>query len=167
MSFTNDQRRQHIMELQRYLHALAIMNGGMPVILPDGLYGPETASAVKAFQSEHGLPMTGTADTATWRRIVAEYRIMLHSAPIGYCPFPKDGHAVSSGERGVVVYVIQAMLYGLSRYYDNFPEIQVSGEYCRDTAGAVKYFQQISGLPVNGKTDAATWNMMVRISSNR
>lgn len=161
MAYTQMQRRQHIMELQKYLHALSIMNGNIPLILPDGLYGPETSAAVKAFQNNSGLPVTGTADTVTWRRIVGEYRGLMSRKPMSFTPFPDDGHTVSQGESGEIVYIIQSILYGYSQRFDNFPEVIVSGSFCGDTAGAVKYFQQLTGLPLTGRVDPATWNMLV------
>ncbi len=36
----------------------------------DGQYGPGTAAGVRAYQSAHGLPATGSVATATWRSFV-------------------------------------------------------------------------------------------------
>ena len=38
----------------------------MPGIWVDGIYGPQTASAVRAFQRAHGLPVSGQVDATTW-----------------------------------------------------------------------------------------------------
>lgn len=46
--------------LQRLLFAVASDPGGV-----DGIYGPNTAAAVAAFQKNEGLPQTGNADPAT------------------------------------------------------------------------------------------------------
>lgn len=46
--------------LQRLLFAVALDPGGV-----DGIYGPNTAAAVAAFQKNEGLPQTGNADAAT------------------------------------------------------------------------------------------------------
>jgi peptidoglycan hydrolase-like protein with peptidoglycan-binding domain len=32
----------------------------------DGAFGPKTEAAVQAFQTAHGLPVTGVIDTTTW-----------------------------------------------------------------------------------------------------
>ena len=39
MAYSNAQRKQHIYELQTYLHAIALMNSKIPLIIPDGTYG--------------------------------------------------------------------------------------------------------------------------------
>jgi peptidoglycan hydrolase-like protein with peptidoglycan-binding domain len=36
---------------------------------PDGNFGPATTTAVKQFQTDHGLPSTGTVDSATWNAL--------------------------------------------------------------------------------------------------
>lgn len=38
----------------------------------DGMFGPITESAVKLAQSRHGLPVTGTVDSATWAALAAQ-----------------------------------------------------------------------------------------------
>src|SRR4051794_17210441 len=35
----------------------------------DGIFGPITENAVKAFQARHGLPVTGVVDPATWQAL--------------------------------------------------------------------------------------------------
>jgi hypothetical protein len=36
---------------------------------PDGAFGPNTAKAVKAYQTKHGIPVTGVVDAATWAKL--------------------------------------------------------------------------------------------------
>jgi peptidoglycan hydrolase-like protein with peptidoglycan-binding domain len=38
---------------------------------PDGTFGPATTTAVKQFQTDRGLPSTGTVDQATWNALSA------------------------------------------------------------------------------------------------
>jgi len=49
MAYTNEDRRNHIRELQRYLYSLSFYDETMPQVVPDGIYGRETALAVRAF----------------------------------------------------------------------------------------------------------------------
>jgi len=37
----------------------------------DGVYGPKTVKALRAWQARNGLPVTGNVDAATWRKITA------------------------------------------------------------------------------------------------
>jgi peptidoglycan hydrolase-like protein with peptidoglycan-binding domain len=47
---------------------------GIPPAEPDGIYGPQTESAVRAFQEFFGIDVTGVVDRYTWDRIVLIYR---------------------------------------------------------------------------------------------
>ena len=150
------------MELQTYLHAIALMNDKIPVIVPDGVYSNETAEAVRAFQREYGLPQTGAADPATWNSIVSVYRGYLSGAPIPYAAFPSAGYKAHPGDHGLLIYIIQAMLSDIGEKYDNAPPVKICGDYDDPTSAAVKRFQQWCGIPQSGQVDSGTWNMLVR-----
>ena len=64
---------QPIRSLQTMLRVLAEYDDRHETLIPDGIYGPATVSAVSKFQRIHGLPVTGITDQPTWERIVAEY----------------------------------------------------------------------------------------------
>lgn len=162
MAYTNIQRKQHIIELQTYLHAIALMNDKIPLIIPDGIYDSETAIAVRAFQREYGLPDTGSTDGATWNKIVSVYRDYLRGNPVPYAAFPSAKYVAAKGDSGQLVYILQAMLQTIGKRYDNAPDVEVSGEYNDATAEAVTRFQRWSGLPRSGRVDCGTWNMLVR-----
>ncbi|MEM6274394.1 MAG: peptidoglycan-binding domain-containing protein [Myxococcota bacterium] len=59
--------------LQASLQAIGSRTGNAQYVLPqwgaDGGYGAETVTAVTAFQRDHGLPVTGTADAATSTKV--------------------------------------------------------------------------------------------------
>ncbi|MCR4888375.1 MAG: peptidoglycan-binding protein [Ruminococcus sp.] len=162
MAYTAAQRKQHIYELQTYLHAIALMDSSIPLVIPDGFYGNETVLAVKAFQRKYGLPDTGNTDSATWNKIVSVYRSYQHSIPEPYAVFPSEKYVCSKGDKGQVVYVIQSMLKDIGKRYDNAPDVDVCGAYNDSTAEAVSRFQRWCGLPQTGKVDSGTWNMLVR-----
>lgn len=161
MAYTNAQKKQHIFELQTYLHAISLFNDKIPQIIPDGVYDKDTVLAVKAFQREYGLPETGNTDPATWNKVVNVYKAYLHAAPVPYNVFPSASYICESGTKGELIYIIQAMLNTISRSYDNFPAIEVCGEYNVLTSDAVKQFQKKVGLPQNGRVNSGTWNMLV------
>lgn len=166
MAFSPRQKRNHIHEIQRYLHALSYMNEQIPRIIPDGFYGRETAIAVRAFQREYGLPETGNVDFATWNKIVSVYREYLHGTPLAYDVFPSSGYVVREGDSGLIVYILEAMLDDIAIKNDNMPRVKVDGRYSEDTIQAVKRFQNKMGLPANGNVDNDTWNMLVRTSEH-
>ncbi len=60
-------------QLQEQLNAIATVYSAIPQITADGLYGPATAEAVRAFQSVFGLPLSGVTDFATWYKVSHVY----------------------------------------------------------------------------------------------
>ena len=74
MAFTEDQKREFISELQHYLYVISYHNKKIPHIIADGIYGKETAEAVKIFQREHDIRPTGETDSTTWNEIVSVYK---------------------------------------------------------------------------------------------
>ena len=50
----------------RALQAALNRAGASPLLKVDGIIGPLTRAALRAFQGTHGLPATGEADPATW-----------------------------------------------------------------------------------------------------
>ena len=90
MAYTDEQKRQHILELQAYLHGISHQSQ-LPHLIPDGVYGENTANAVRLFQQQNQLPPTGETDTATWNAIAQAYRQESHRA------FPAVPQVRSSG----------------------------------------------------------------------
>ena len=161
MAYTSAQKRQHILEIQRYLYAISLYDSNIPQVIPDGSYGQDTVLAVRAFQKEYGLPVTGNTDPATWNRIVNVYRSYLGAVPVAYSVFPSAKFVLGSGDTGQLVYIVQAMLDSIGKSYDNAPCVDICGDYDSATAEAVKDFQKRTALPQTGKVDSLTWNMLV------
>ena len=59
--------------LQEQLARIAQDYPAIPVPAVDGIYGTQTANAVREFQSVFGLPQTGIVDYRTWYKISAIY----------------------------------------------------------------------------------------------
>ena len=64
---------QNVRELQMALRHLHRTLNAIPLINPDGFFGPETTAAVIAAQEFFGLPRTGKADYETWRLLFNNY----------------------------------------------------------------------------------------------
>lgn len=163
MPFSDEQKQQHIVELQKYLHALSLTQGNIPLILPDGVYGSETSNAVKSFQHQYDLPETGDTDSDTWDKVVEIYKKDVVITPKCLNVFPSSEYVCTQGAHGGIVYIIQVMLEQICKRYDNFPRAEICGEYTKNTEKAVMMIQQLSGLPQNGRVNMATWNMIVTI----
>jgi len=161
MAYNEAQKKQHIIELQTYLYAISFINSNIPPIAPIGVYNKETIIAVRAFQHEYGLPETGSTDPVTWNKIVSVYRSYIRTEPMPYNIFPSETYVAHSGENGQLIYILQAMLADIGNNYDNSPNLNVCGNYNRETSEMVRFFQRKVGLPQSGNVDSSTWNMLV------
>ena len=77
---------QPIRSLQTMLRTIAHAGETLVRLVPDGIYGPNTVQAVREFQRQQELPVTGETDNTTWDRIVAVYTrkspAVLPAAPV-------------------------------------------------------------------------------------
>jgi len=95
----------------------------------DGIYGPKTAGAVKAFQRSRGLPATGRVDGATLRSLE---------------------RPVQRGDRGAAVRQLQRQLN------NNGAGLGVDGVFGPKTERALRAFQRSSGVSQTGRLDGRT-----------
>ena len=150
---------QPIRSLQTMLRVLAEKDDYYETLIPDGIYGKATMSAVARFQQRHGLDVTGIADQDTWDAIVAEYEPALiyvdeaQSVDIILNP----GQILRRGERNANLYLVQAILMALSDVYSSIPNPSMNGILDDATADSVSSFQMLSGLPMTGQLDKHTW----------
>ena len=99
MAYTDEQKRQHILELQAYLHGISHQSQ-LPHLIPDGVYGENTANAVRLFQQQNQLPPTGETDTATWNAIAQAYRQEVRPTVLHLRLFPHRHHCLCPGRQG-------------------------------------------------------------------
>ena len=60
---------QKVLQLQQQLNRIAQNYPALPRVDEDGIYGTDTANAVRTFQRIFGLPATGVVDYPTWYEI--------------------------------------------------------------------------------------------------
>jgi peptidoglycan hydrolase-like protein with peptidoglycan-binding domain len=58
----------HVIELQNTLNNKVVW-GNTPKLIPDGQFGNATLNAIKMFQSQNKLPVTGIADATTLAKL--------------------------------------------------------------------------------------------------
>ena len=151
--------QQPIRSLQTMLRVISEQDGVSPSVIPDGIYGPSTMSAVSHFQRRHGLPVTGITDQNTWDQIVAEYEpalVMIDEAQaVEIILNPNE--VIGRGDRSPNLYVAQALLQVLSEEYGSIGTPGRNGILDESTADAISSFQALSGLPMTGELDKRTW----------
>lgn len=167
--YTDSQRRTHIYDLQRFLRRVQQAQGAPQPLAPDGIFGAETASAVRDFQRQNGLPVTGTADFATWSAIYAAYRALAagDALPPAAAFFPPAAAAtLSPGDKGASVFVLQLMLGTAAPHFGGVSPVPLTGEYDADTEAGVRAAQGWFQLPATGVTDRATWTALTLLHNS-
>lgn len=64
---------EKVRQLQTQINRIARNFPAIPTVTADGIYGSETAAAVRVFQGVFNLPQTGVTDYATWYEISEVY----------------------------------------------------------------------------------------------
>ena len=117
----------------------------------DGYYGPTGVAAVKDFQGRNGLTVDGSVGPATWNKLFASLQM------------PKYKRAIqlkSPQMNGTDVKLVQKRLNNLK-----YNAGTVDGYYGPTGVAAVKDFQNINGLSVDGSVGPATWNKLFSSSA--
>ena len=153
---------QPVRSLQTMLRVIAESDELQPSVIPDGIYGQQTATAVSTFQRRHGLPITGVADQDTWDQIVAVYEPALVAVgPVQPLEIILDpNQIIRQGQEHPNLYLVQAMLIVLSDAYGSIPAPAVTGILDIPTANALSQFQILSQLPATGELDRQTWKQL-------
>ena len=150
---------QPVRSLQTMLRVIAESDDLQPSVVPDGIYGPNTVTAVSTFQRRNGLPVTGITDQQTWDQIVAVYELALVAVgpvePLEIILEPRQ--IIRQGEFNPNIYLVQAMLIVLSNTYSSITPPAVTGILDIPTANALSEFQLLTLLPATGELDRQTW----------
>lgn len=148
-----------VTSLQTMLRVIALHDKTCPTVVPDGIYGAETARAVTVQQKRAGLPQTGITDFATWQAICAAYRIAAvevePAAPLDVVMNPNQ--VILEGSDNLHVLLIQAMLHILHEVYPNLQDCPLTGACDGDMACAIRSLQRCCGMQESGILDKRLW----------
>ena len=101
-----------------------------------GVFGAQTKAAVEAFQTSQGLTADGIVGAQTWPKLVIQ---------------------VQQGSNGDAVRAVQSQIH---RRGDG-AHIAVDGTFGPDTNDAVRAFQTLLALSIDGIVGQQTWNYLV------
>jgi peptidoglycan hydrolase-like protein with peptidoglycan-binding domain len=145
-------RGVQVRELQGRLSELAWFTPPMT-----GDYDPATRQGVRGFQDKRGLDATGTVDPATWKRLLRMTRM-----PSQDELFNRAGPALfERGDEGRDVREIQARLRQVAWFSGD-----VSDHYGDQTVESVRGFQAKRHVPVTGKVDRRTLDLLEGMTSD-
>ncbi len=151
--------QQPVRSLQTMLRTIASIEPNQINVIPDGIYGSQTAAAVRSFQRRQGLNPTGVVDQATHERIIQEYEQAYIEAkkaqPVQINLDP--GQVLRRGEQNNHIYLAQSMLTVLHLLDSRIPLPPHNGILDPGTAESVAAFQSFAGLPPTGEIDKRTW----------
>ncbi|MDX2592793.1 peptidoglycan-binding protein [Streptomyces sp. WI03-4A] len=113
----------------------------------DGDFGPATESAVRNFQSTHGLSVDGQVGPNTKRELYDTDESPSTALDLRSASCPAN---IVEGQSGGCVATLQALLNGKGQHLD------VDGQFGPLTLTAVKSFQASAGLSVDGEVGPNT-----------
>ena len=154
-----------VFSIQRSLNRISQDYPAIPKINPvDGIFGPQTESAVKKFQEIFNLTVDGIVGNATWNKMVLLYVGITDLAELeseGIKLFGRSlqyPDAIQEGDTGEKVTILQYFLSMISEFNNAIPFLDITGEFGPETKNAVTAFQQLYNLPQTGIVNAITWN---------
>lgn len=159
-------RNVYVQQIQFYLSSIASFEASIsPIQSIDSYFGQKTYEAVLSFQRTYGLKQDGLVGQATWNRIYEVYAQLIgiinpdNQQPI----YP--GVALKQGASGQDVLLVQEALNTVGMEYPNIPILVEDGLYGEKTTQAVRTFQQIFHLQVDGIVGAETWKKLFEVSN--
>jgi murein L,D-transpeptidase YcbB/YkuD len=125
---------ENVRSIQYLLNAhMAAGAAATEPLVADGIFGPQTDAAVRAFQAGHHLMADGKVGNETWPVLIIE---------------------VSLGSTGEAVRAVQYQLWSRSGW------LQTDGTFTLDTDAVVRHFQGFCQLSIDGMVGPSTWNAL-------
>jgi len=159
-------RGNEVKTIQYYLAFIGFFNDRLSEIAVDGIFGPATENAVKAFQREYGLTVDGIVGRGTWYRLQDAYYSILNSLPDEYRSYSSllyPGYTITTGASGNVVTQLQKFINTIAANNRSVPSVTVDGIYGERTKASVQAIQRLSGLDETGAVGPLTWNAIVNL----
>jgi peptidoglycan hydrolase-like protein with peptidoglycan-binding domain len=155
---TQDRAADLVKTLQIHLNRVIKLNPQLP---GSQFYGKQTESAVRLFQQQSGLPMTGIATIETRQRLkdqINDATPRIESSVPNPTPTPTP---TPSAEESIGIYSeaqLKAVLLGFGYQID--PQAPLSEARSRT---ALREIQQLYGLSETGQADPATQEILSKV----
>lgn len=158
MVYTEDEKKNVVMELQKYLNRIFKSDPDVAELNMDGVYGSETREVVIKFCEKHKLPTNGEVDKEIWDKIIEIYNEESTDIIKQLSAFPSTIYIMMPGDNNILVSLLQVMLQALGLKYRNCPMVNVTGIYDDLTVAGVENIQNIVQTDPTGTVNLITWN---------
>ncbi len=160
-------RGADVVQLQVMLNRIGRNYPAIPRIsAADGIFGPQTENAVRAFQRIFDLTEDGIVGRSTWYQLVRLYVGVTRLAELesegqrfAGISWQAPGN-LQSGSSGQAVRQLQYMLNVVAEFVNSIPAVAEDGIFGPATQSAARAFQRFAGLTVDGIVGPATWNAL-------
>ena len=157
-----------VFTLQRQLNRITKDYPFLGLLTADGIFGRKMTETVKKFQRQFNLTADGVVGRSTWYKISYIYVSVKDLAELTsegetFSGTLSDGSwnfgssVLKQGSTGSEVEQMQFWLSTLAQYESRIPSVTVDGVYGSGTAAAVRAFQRLYGLTVDGIVGLTTW----------
>ena len=123
----------------------------------DGKFGPSTRRAVAAFQRYFGLTDDGVVGRSTWNKLREVYTDIANDLLAEKLRPGEFPGVLRRGASGRAVRELQYYLYLMHAYDPAVPSVSIDGSFGAGTEAAVRAYQRLAGLTVDGVVGRATW----------
>ena len=160
-----------VFTLQRQLNRITKDYPFLGLLTVDGIFGRKMTETVKKFQKQFNLTADGVVGRSTWYKIsyiyvsvkdlaelTSEGETFSGTLPDGSWNFGSS--VLKQGSTGSEVEQMQFWLSTLAQYESSIPSVTVDGVYGSGTAAAVRAFQRLYGLTVDGIVGRKTWDSL-------
>lgn len=148
--YAKGNRGSVIAEMQEKLQEAGCLEG-----TADGVYGTDTYEAVRKYQMDRGIPVSGAIDEMTYSALMNQGEEA--DSQRGYGPY-----VYARGDHGAEIEALQKKLQSMG-YLDDIAD----GIYGENTEAAVRKFQKEHGLSVSGSMDRKTIDAVNRKYSSQ
>lgn len=127
----------------------------------DGSFGTRTQEAVYRFQALFSLTQDGIVGRDTWQALYEVFYGVFESITPSNIPYP--GTALRVGSTGNNVALMQRKLNVIAQFFPSIRRLTIDGRFGTATQAAVRTFQTLFGLTVDGVIGMNTWTRIVYV----
>ena len=158
-----------VFTLQRQLNRITKDYPFLGLLTVDGIFGSRMTETVKRFQKQFNLTADGVVGRQTWYKIsyiyvsvkdLAELTSEGETSSGTLSDGTWGGTVLRTGSTGTAVRELQFYLYLMSAYESSIPPVSIDGKFGADTEQAVRAYQRVAGLTVDGVVGRTTWNSL-------